>query len=128
MNEWHDEIKALLEELSTSNLPASARLIAVLELLGVDDESDVGRLVGIGGRGVRKSKQTLTDHRNCGSGTVVPNRNCGSKKSGTVVPTRNCGSGAPCADSRVRAYKESPSEIVIPKKVERKKGRKTNNL
>jgi len=125
MNESHDEIKTLLEELSTSDLPASARLIAVLELIGIKSPSDVGRLTGLRERAVRKSKQTLTEHRHCSAGTVVPDRHCGAAQTGTVVPQRNCGAGDPCADSRARAYKESSTKIVISKK-ERKEERKKN--
>lgn len=100
-----EKIKTLLEQLSTAHIPASARLIAVLQELGIEAPSDLERLSGLRPSSVRLAKKQITEQRQPASAA------------GQRSPlARQPASAAGQRSSRARAYKESPSEIVITKK------------
>lgn len=93
----------------------TAKLVAILKAHGITSASDLAEIVGISDRAIRKS-------RNSGSGTQVPPGTTVPElqdRNGTTVPKtelqfRNSGSES----SRAHATKESPSEIVIPSKLD----------
>ncbi len=96
-----EKIKTLLEQLSTAHIPASARLIAVLQELGIEAPSDLERLSGLRPSSVRLAKKQITEQRQPASAA------------GQRSPlARQPASAAGQRSSRARAYKESPSEIV----------------
>ena len=108
MTENIDEIKAVLEDLSTSDLTCSARLVAVIHALGIEEPKEIERLTGLKPAGARKARCQLKEHRHSGGATPVARHS----SSATVVAFRHSGSAA----SRVgdaHAHKEYPSDINI---------------
>lgn len=107
MTDCIDEIKSVLESLSTSDLTCSARLVAVIHALGIEDPKEIERLTGLKHAGARKARSQLKDYRHSGSATPVARHS----SSATTVAKRHSSSGS----SRVGApaHKESPSGINI---------------
>lgn len=106
MTDCIDEIKSVLEGLSTSDLTCSARLVAVIHALGIEDAKEIQKLTGLSEAGARKAKKQFTELR-----TRVAHQSADER-----TRVRNSHqSSAPECDSRVcaPAHKESPSGINI---------------
>jgi len=107
MTQETDKIKAVLEDLSTSDLTCSAKLVAVIHALGIEEPKEIERLTGLKPAGARKARCQLKDHRSHSSATPVARHS----SSATTVANRHSSSGP----SRVGApaHKEYPSGINI---------------
>ena len=121
MTDKHDEIKTILYDLSTSDLTASARLIAVIHALGIEAPAEVQKLAGLKPAGERKARNQLKEHRHSSSTTTVAPPQERSYSSGDRYHSsdpppqeRYHSSGGA---SRTCARIESPSGIVIPLEV-----------
>lgn len=107
-----DEIKAILTELSTSELTCSARLVAVIHALGIEEPKEIEALTGLKSAGARKARNQLKEYRHSSSATPVARYH----SSATTVANRHSSSADPpratCAGITTHATKESPSEIL----------------
>jgi hypothetical protein len=89
----------------------TTKLIAILVAHGITSNTELAELVGISDRAVRKIRNSRT-------GTPVPPGTPGPElqdRSGTPVPKTEL-QDRNSSSALARAYKESPSEIVITKK------------
>lgn len=117
MSSGAENIKELLEVLSTSELTCSSRLVAVIHALGIEDPKQIELLTGLGESGARKAKRQLKEYRDHSPApecrdTPVPHQSVG--------PTPECRSEQPDlapAYITTRATNEYPSDIVIDRKL-----------
>lgn len=116
MDENCEKIKAVLDELSTSDLTASARLIAVLHALGIEDPAELRRMTGLGESGCRKARNQLKEHRHSGAppecaATLERHQSADRHQSAPL----ECGSRVP-----TRARIETPSGLLLTEEEEKK--------
>lgn len=111
MDENCEKIKAVLEDLSTASISSTARLIAILEALGIEDREEVERLTNSKASTVREGRRALKIQRQKSITAENPAPEI-QRSAGNPAQTMEIQRQKSSDPSRAHATKESSSKIV----------------
>ena len=112
------DIKAHLEDLLGKSLSDKAKLVALLDAFGIHDRETVERLLECKPSTLRQARSALKIQRQKSSAVDASARNPApeiQRSAGNPAKTPEIQRQKSSDPSRARAYKESPTEIVLSK-------------